>query len=93
MFIYPVIGVHRSMPADYSRVIRELELLGLVPTGNEQIDRAKLANAKEKRAEKFKIEEEKEEKKEEELLAKEKLEEERLGATALAELNRVLLGI
>jgi len=79
---------------EYLRIIRELQRYGLTPSGNKNIDKSRLEQAKEKekQAEAFLLQEiKKPEDNQDE--ARAQLEELRTGATTLAQINRILLGI
>lgn len=73
---------------EYIRIIMELRKLGITPSGNKTVDRGKLEQEKHKLEQKFKVEE-----KALPDVEREKLEEQRTGATALAEINKILLGL
>ncbi len=75
---------------EYIRIITELRKLGITPSGNKNIDRAKLIQEKNRLEEKFSLENYQPNVNTSE---REKLEEERTGATALAEINKILLGL
>ncbi len=77
---------------EYLRILRELQRLGITPSGNKAIDKAKLEKAKEKTEERFEIFDEIEiaDKKQ---LEREQMEIDRQGATTLAEINKILLGL
>ena len=89
--ILPVFGI----PSSYDEIVRRLRKLGIVPTGNKDVDRNKLISAVKKQAEKVAEKQEIEKNKEDDLRQKglEKLEEERKGAEILGLYNRALLGI
>ncbi len=75
---------------EYIRILMELRKLGITPSGNKTVDRGKLVQEKHRLEEKFKIEPQQPDKNQAE---REKLEEQRTGATALAEINKILLGL
>ncbi len=79
---------------EYLQIIRELRKYGLTPSGNKEIDKSRLAQAKlkQEQAEEFLLEDisKPDENKDTERAL---LEELRMGATELAKINRVLLGI
>ena len=79
---------------EYLQIIRELRKYGLTPSGNKEIDKSRLAQAKlkQEQAEEFLLEDisKPDENKDTERAL---LEELRTGATELAKINRVLLGI
>ena len=79
---------------EYVRILQELYKLGIKPTGNKQIDKAKLDDEKRKLAQRI------QDKLENTKIAdnqtdneRTRLEEERLGAMTVGELNRILHGI
>ncbi len=73
---------------EYIKILMELRKLGITPSGNKTVDRGKLIQEKQRLEEKFKVEEQALPN-----LEREKLEEQRTGATALAEINKILLGL
>lgn len=75
---------------EYIRILMELRKLGITPSGNKTIDRGKLVQEKHRLEEKFKVEDKQPNENQTE---REKLEEQRTGATALAEINKILLGL
>ena len=86
--------IHREEDTEHIRIMMELRKLGITPTGDKQVDKVLLKQAKEKKAEHIienKIQNEKVNNEADKDRAM--LEEIRTGAMALAELNRVLLGI
>lgn len=86
--IVPGLGISTGKPSTYEELERRLLLLGIAPTGNFQIDLAKLRSAINKRVEEFKVEK-REERKEEENKILEKIEEEKSGATQRALQNKI----
>ena len=90
--IVSINGISTSIPSSYEEVQRRLKMLGITPTGNPQIDIARLKSEINRRVEQ-KEEQQKEIKKEEDYSMKKKLEEERIGAQALAEQNRMFFGL
>lgn len=86
--ILPVLGFSTSIPSSYDEIIKRLRQLGLSPTGNVELDKSRLKSAIENRIEKFELK-----KAEEENQERKRLEEERTGAAALAELNKLFLGL
>lgn len=83
-----------NIDPEYLRILQELYKLGIKPTGNKQIDKAKLEEEKQKIIQRIqdKIETSKntENKEDKERV---QMEEERLGAKTVGELNRILFGI
>ena len=77
--------------SNYKEVMRKLRELGIEPTGDAQIDKARLRQAIEKRVEKFQLEKKEEIIKEKDVI--EKMEESKLGAKILGEQNRIYFGI
>ena len=77
--------------SDYDEVKRKLRLYGIEPSGDPQLDKAKLRNIIERKVEKFELKQKEEDKKEKE--AVEKMEESKLGAKILGEQKRVFFGI
>lgn len=90
--IVSISGISTSIPNSYDEVKRRLRLLGIAPTGNPQVDIARLKSEINRRVEQ-KEEEKKEIKKEEDYTIKKQQEEERLGAQALAEQNKLYFGL
>ena len=76
--------------SNYKEVVRKLRELGVEPTGDAQIDKAKLRQVIEKKVEKFELKKAEEKKKEEQL---ENLEESRVGAKILGEQNKIYFGL
>lgn len=95
--IYPVVPIHKRMNSEYAWILAELRRLGLAPTGNIDIDRAKVQEAKQKEYEgdnkisldEFNLPNEKFSENNE----REEMEYERIGAMNVALINRVLLQI
>lgn len=78
---------------EYKRIKMELIQLGIRPTGNKRVDKAKLIEKKTEKAEKVledRIQNDKGNNVDED---KKKLEELKTGAVQLAQLNRILHGI
>lgn len=86
------IGINTAIPCQYKEVQRRLKELGIVPTGDPELDKVALKNEIDRRLEKFAIEK-KEEKKEEEQKVLQKMEEQKTGAQALGVQNRIFFGI
>jgi hypothetical protein len=79
---------------EYLKIIQELMKLGIAPSGNKSIDKAKLEKAQQKTESKFEIDKtQNNNQKDEQQTKKEQMEEQRVGATNLAEINKVLLGL
>ena len=80
---------------EYMKIFLELQNAGIKPTGNKQIDKARLEEEKKKIAEKIhdKIENRQNVQNDNSNEKKKKMEEQRLGAMNIAELNKILLGL
>jgi hypothetical protein len=79
---------------EYIKIIQELMKLGITPSGNKYIDKTKLEQAQQKTESKFEVDEtQNKNQKDEQQTQKEQMEEQRVGATNLAEINKVLLGL
>lgn len=90
--ILPILGIHTNMPSRYEDIVARLRLLGLVPTGDPQIDKMRLKKATEKKVEEIKENRERlevQQKNQEEKA----LMEERIGAQILAEQNRAYFNL
>jgi len=78
---------------EYIKIVQELYQLGIAPTGNKNVDKARLESEKQKLAQKI------EQKMQEQASSqnidpqRNQMEEERLGAMNVAELNKILLGL
>lgn len=81
-------AINQYTDPEYIKILMELRKLGITPSGNKTIDCARLVQEKHRLEEKFEV-------KEQALpdIEREKLEEQRTGATALAEINKILLGL
>lgn len=86
--IQAVRAISHYADPEYIKILMELRKLGITPSGNKTVDRGKLIQEKQRLEEKFKVEEQALPN-----LEREKLEEQRTGATALAEINKILLGL
>ena len=89
-------GISTSIPLNHSDIIRKLKALGITPTGNPVVDRARLVEALEARVkelEEKKVEEKKKIEDDEERRVREELEYERRGADTIGWYNRVFLGL
>ena len=78
---------------EYQRIKMELVQLGIRPTGNQRVDKAKLTEIKTEKAEKVledRIQNDKSNNVDED---RKKLEELKTGAVQLAQINRILHGI
>ena len=93
-----------SIDSEYMRIILELRRLGLTPSGNKEIDKAKLARAKEELITKIKSHEQNSNNENLQIQTispvenienskRAEMEEQRLGAMTIAELNRLYFGI
>ena len=51
--ILPVIPIHKRMNSEYAWILAELRRLGLTPTGDIDIDRAKVQEARKKKEQKI----------------------------------------
>ena len=92
--IQAILPIGQDYDSEYLRIIQELRKYGLSPTGNKEVDRGRLAQAKkefvENLQERYDINLPNAEETDPERLS---LEEQRPGAMAVARLNRLLLGI
>ena len=88
-------AIGHDYDSEYIRIIRELQKYGITPTGNKQIDKARLRQIKQKeeQAEEFLLDKIIYEEDDEISNNRRQLEELRTGAMTLAQINRVLLGI
>ena len=87
------IGGHKSplMDPEYMKILQELRELGLTPTGDKNIDKARVETEKQKLAQK--IEEKMETKQPEnsgEMAQRASMEVQKIGAMNVAELNKIL---
>lgn len=80
---------HNSDP-EYIRILMALRKLGITPSGNKTVDRQKLVDEKNRLLAKFEIKKTEIDKNQSE---REEMEKERIGATALADINKILLGL
>ena len=87
---------------EYLRILQELLQLGITPSGNKTVDKAKLQEAKEKLIKKIQEKEQNHQtvqfnlNKDQNSVQNDeraKMEEEKLGAKTVAELNRIYFGI
>lgn len=86
---------------EYLRILQELMKLGIAPSGNKSIDKAKLEQAKTELIEKIQTKQNEEQKQSIQVQPLEaiqdtqrsRMEEQRLGAMTVAELNRMYFGI
>jgi len=79
---------------EYMKIIQELFKLGIAPTGEKNVDKARLEAEKKKLAEQ--IQEKAQQvnpQQAQEMAQRSKLEEEKLGAMTVAELNKILHGL
>ena len=97
------LGVHNYDP-EYQRILQELMRFGIAPSGNKNIDKGKLEQAKTELIQKIQTKNNEEEKQALQVQPLEgvldtqdpkraEMEEQRLGAMTLAELNRMYFGI
>ena len=101
--IQAVSSINSYSDPEYLRILQELMKLGIAPSGNKSIDKAKLEKAKQELIEKIKTKEERENKspqfqplspvEENEDPKRAEMEEQRLGAMTVAELNRLYFRI
>lgn len=101
--IQAVSSINSYSDPEYLRILQELMKLGIAPTGNKSIDKAKLEKAKQELIEKIKSKEDNENKsnrfqplnpiEENEDPKRAEMEEQRLGAMTVAELNRLYFHI
>lgn len=79
---------------EYIKILQELRQLGVQPTGNKNVDKARLEAEKQKIAEQ--IQEKAQQinpQQQQDMLQRSQLEEQRLGAMTVAELNKILHGL
>ena len=81
-------GISTGIPLEYAEIIQKMKKLGLVPTGNPVIDRARLIQEINRRVEKIEEKKKEEEKKIEKNDERNQLEEQRLGSQVLGEQNK-----
>ena len=90
--IQPVSGIRYNIPSDYNDIKKDLLRLGLMPSGDIKVDKARLYRAQNNQQTKVETEEQSKISKEEEARLQ-KLEEERKGAEFMAMYNRYHFGI
>lgn len=80
---------------EYIKIIQELGRLGVAPTGNKRVDKARLESEKLKLAQKIneKIQQAAPQEEQNDKVQRSKMEEERVGAMTVAELNKILHGL
>lgn len=88
--IQAVGAINHYTDPEYIKILMELRKLGITPSGNKTIDRGKLVQEKHRLEEKFEVKTPVTDKNQ---VERELLEENRPGATALAEINKILLGL
>ena len=86
-------GISTGIPLEYAEIIQKMKKLGLVPTGNPVIDRARLIQEINRRVEKIEEKKKEEDKKIEKTEEKIKLEEQMLGAKTLGEQNKIFFNL
>lgn len=97
------LGVHNYDP-EYQRILQELMRFGIAPSGNKNVDKGKLEQAKTELIQKIQTKNSEEEKQTLQVQPLEgvqdtqdskrgEMEEQRLGAMTLSELNRMYFGI
>ena len=91
--ILPIIGISTAIPTEHDEIIKKLIALGIQPTGNIIIDRARLTQAIKTRIEKQEEIEKEKEIKEEKNNKRRNLEEQRIGAETLANQNKIFFNI
>lgn len=105
--VFAISSIHNYTPLcdpEYLRILAELRSLGIAPSGNKQIDAAKLAQAKSELISKIKNKEQINSRKDLQVQVidsvneindpkRAEMEEQRLGAMTIAELNRMYFGI
>ena len=95
---------HQYSDPEYQRILQELMRLGIAPSGNKQVDKGKLEQAKAELIQKIQTREQEEQKQDIQVPPLEgvhdsqnterpQLEESRLGAMTVAELNRLYFGL
>ena len=86
---------------EYLKIIRELQQLGIAPSGNKSTDKSKLQQAKLELVQKIQIKQEEEQKQELQIQTiggvqdtqRSQMENERIGAMTVAELNKIYFGL
>ena len=86
---------------EYLKIIRELQQLGIAPSGNKSTDKSKLQQAKLELVQKIQIKQEEEQKQELQVQTisgiqdsqRTQMENERIGAMTVAELNKIYFGL
>lgn len=86
---------------EYLKIIRELQQLGIAPTGNKSTDKSKLQEAKIELVQKIQVKQEEEQKQELQVQTisgiqdsqRTQMENERIGAMTVAELNKIYFGL
>ena len=102
--IQAISAINSQCDPEYLRIIQELIKLGITPSGNKSIDKAKLQQAKEELIQKIQKKEQEYGKKELQVQIIEpaqetqnshraELEEQKLGAMTIAELNKLYFGL
>lgn len=86
-------GISTSIPLEYAEIIMKLKKLGLTPTGNPVIDRARLVQAIDEKVKELEEKKKEEAKKIETTEEHRRLEEQKLGAQALAEQKKLFFGL
>ncbi len=94
-------AIHSYEDPEYLKILSELIKLGIAPSGNKNIDKGKLEQAKIELVQKIQTKHQEEEKQSLQVQPLEgiqesqrtQMEEERLGAMNVAELNRLYFGI
>lgn len=87
--------------SEYIKIIRELQQLGIAPTGNKSTDKSKLQEAKLELVQKIQVKQEEEQKQELQVQTisgiqdsqRTQMENERIGAMTVAELNKIYFGL
>lgn len=88
-------GICNRIDPEYMQIIIELQKLGLSPTNNKAVDKARLNEEKQKLVKKIheKIEAAQQSQNTNATAERAKMEEQRLGAMKVGELNKILLGL
>ena len=87
------IGKNPFKDPEYIKIVRELYQLGIEPTGDKKVDKAKLESEKKKLAHKIEAKMQEQAASQNIDPQRTQMEEERLGAMNVAELNKILLGL
>ena len=101
--VQAISSINSNVDSEYLRILQELMQLGITPSGNKSVDKAKLAEAKQKLIKKIQEKEQnaqnaqfnidKDTNNTVQNDERAKMEEEKLGAKTVGELNRIYFGI